>query len=98
MELHRRIQADLNKGEARNALARACFNCLGELRDRTQNQQHRTNGLSLVVAAIVLWKTVYPAKAIQKLKRLSGNLSEVLPHLSRLGWQHINLTGAMSSG
>ena len=46
----------LNKGEARNALARAVFfNRLGELRDRTyENQQHRTNGLSLVVEHINL--------------------------------------------
>jgi len=71
------------------------FNRLGELRDRTyENQQHRTNGLSLVVAAIVLWNTVYLGKAIQKLKRLRGNLSEeLLTHLSPLGWEHINLTG-----
>jgi Tn3 transposase DDE domain len=96
IELRRRIQAGLNKGEARNALARAVFfNRLGELRDRTyENQQHRTNGLSLVVAAIVLWNTVYLEKAIQKLKRVRGNLSEeLLTHLSPLGWEHINLTG-----
>jgi TnpA family transposase len=47
------------KGEARNALARAMFfNRLGELRDRTyENQRHRASGLNLVVAAIVLWNT-----------------------------------------
>ena len=47
IELRRRIQAGLNKGEARNALARAVFfNRLGELQDRSyENQQHRTNGL-----------------------------------------------------
>jgi len=34
--LRRRVQADLNKGEARNALARAVFmNRLGEIRDRS---------------------------------------------------------------
>jgi Tn3 transposase DDE domain len=33
-------------------------------------------------------------KAIQKLKRVRGNLSEeLLTHLSALGWEHINLTG-----
>jgi hypothetical protein len=59
-----------------------------------ENQQHRTNGLSLVIAAIVLWNTVYLEKAIQKLKRVRGNPSEeLLTHLSPLGWEHINLTG-----
>ena len=57
-------------------------------------QQHRTNGLSLVVAAIALWNTVYLEKAIQKLKRVRGGLSEeLLTHLSPLAWEHINLTG-----
>jgi len=57
--LRRRIHIGLNKGEARNALARAMFfNRLGELRDRTlENQQHRASGLNLVLAAIVLWNT-----------------------------------------
>src|SRR3979409_1103010 len=56
VELRRRVQAGLNKGEARNALARAVFfNRLGELRDlRPENQRHRASGLNLVVAAIVL--------------------------------------------
>lgn len=60
VELRRRIYVGLNKGEARNALARAVFfNRLGELRDRThENQRHRASGLNLVVASIVLWNTV----------------------------------------
>jgi TnpA family transposase len=62
IELRRRIHAGLNKGEARNALARAVFfNRLGELRDRTyENQRYRASGLNLVVAAIVLWNTALP--------------------------------------
>jgi TnpA family transposase len=45
-ELHRRAHARLNKGEARNALARAIFfHSLGELRDRTfENQFFRASG------------------------------------------------------
>jgi TnpA family transposase len=69
--LRRRIHIGLNKGEARNALARAVFfNRLGETaRDRTlENQQHRAGGLNLVVAAIVLWNTVYLERAIQALR------------------------------
>jgi transposase len=49
----------LNKGEARNALARATLFCqLGELRDRTfENQAYRASGLNLIVAAVILWNT-----------------------------------------
>jgi TnpA family transposase len=61
VELRRRVQAGLNKGEARNALARAVFfNRLGEIRDRSfEQQRYRASGLNLVTAAIVLWNTVY---------------------------------------
>ncbi|WP_353654497.1 Tn3 family transposase, partial [Citrobacter sp. Cb130] len=42
-----KIQAGLNKGEARNALARAVFmHRLGEIRDRgLENQSYRASGL-----------------------------------------------------
>ena len=55
-DLRRRTQAGLNKGEARNALARALFfNQLGELRDRRfENQSYRASGLNLLVAATIL--------------------------------------------
>ena len=54
--LRRRVTASLNKGEARNSLARAIFfNRLGEIRDRSfENQRHRASGLNLVTAAITL--------------------------------------------
>ncbi len=53
VELRRRVQVGLNKGEAKNALARAVFlNRLGELRDRSyENQRYRASGLNLVVSA-----------------------------------------------
>jgi TnpA family transposase len=55
------VQIGLNKGEARNSLARAVFfHRLGEIRDRSyENQRYRASGLNLVVAAIRLWNTVY---------------------------------------
>jgi hypothetical protein len=65
-EPRKRVQVGLNKGEARNALARAVFfNRQGELRDRTfENQRYRASGLNLVVLAIILWNTVYLERAI----------------------------------
>ncbi|WP_139343648.1 Tn3 family transposase, partial [Escherichia coli] len=47
VELRRRVHAGLNKGEARNALARAVFfNRLGEIRDRSfEQQRYRASAL-----------------------------------------------------
>lgn len=96
VELRRRVQSGLNKGEAKNALARAVFlNRLGEVRDRSfENQRYRASGLNLVVTAIILWNTVYLERAIQALRDSGQDIDEkLLPHLSPLGWEHINLTG-----
>ena len=95
-ELRRRVHVGLNKGEARNALARAVFfNRLGEMRDRSfENQRYRASGLNLVTAAIVLWNTVYLDRAVQALKDHGQAIDEdLLQYLSPLGWEHINLTG-----
>ncbi len=96
VELRRRVQIGLNKGEAKNALARAVFlNRLGEIRDRSfENQCYRASGLNLVVAAIILWNTVYLEWAVKALRDTGKNIDErLLSHLSPLGWEHINLTG-----
>ena len=70
VELRRRVHAGLNKGEARNALARAVFfNRLGEIRDRSfEQQRYRASGLNLVTAAVVLWNTVYLERAAHALR------------------------------
>jgi TnpA family transposase len=66
VELRRRVHAGRNKGEARNALARAVFFYRpGEIRDRSfEQQRYRASDLNLVTAAIVLWNTVYLARAV----------------------------------
>ena len=89
-ELRWQATAELNKGEARNALARAvCFHRLGRLRDRAvEAQQHRASGLALVTAAIALWNTVYLDRAIQSLRRQESVPEELLAHLAPVGWQH----------
>jgi len=94
--LRRRVQAGLNKGEARNALARAVFmHRLGEIRDRgLENQSYRASGLTLLTAAISLWNTVYIERAIDSLRRKGIPINEqLISHLSPLGWEHINLSG-----
>ena len=95
-QLRRQATAELNKGESRNALARAvCFHRLGRLHDRTaQTQQYRASGLALVTAAIVLWNTVYLGRALDAARCRGDVISDALmAHLAPLGWQHLNLTG-----
>ncbi len=96
VELRRRVHAGLNKGESRNALARAVFfNRLGEIRDRSfEQQRYRASGLNLVTAAIVLWNTVYLERAANALRDQGHAIDDsLLQYLSPLGWEHINLTG-----
>src|SRR5208282_5367979 len=82
--LRRRVNAGLNKGEARNALARAVFfNRLGETRDRSfENQRYRASGLNLVVVVIALWNTVYLERAILALREQQPVDDALLKHLS----------------
>jgi TnpA family transposase len=93
--LRRETGQELNKGEARNSLARAVFiHRLGEIRDRTyEDQQHRASGLNLVVTAIILWNTRYLERAVSALRQVETVPDALLAHLSPLGWEHVNLTG-----
>ncbi len=93
--LRRRVSAGLNKGEARNSLARAVFFYrLGEIRDRSyENQRYRASGLNLVVAAITLWNTVYLERATAASRQQREIDESLIPHIAPLGWNHINLTG-----
>lgn len=98
-EQRRRTGSILNKGEARNALARAIFfNCLGEQRDRTfKNQRHRASGLTLLTAltaAVTLWNTVYLDCAVRHLRGSGVEVpDELLTHVAPLSWEHVGLTG-----
>ena len=94
--LRRRSNAGLNKGEARNALARAVFFYrLGEMRDRSfESQAYRASGLNLLVAAIILWNTIYLERAFAELRRQGRDVRpELAKHVAPLGWEHIGLTG-----
>ncbi len=96
IDLRGRVHARLNKGEARNALARAVFLCrLGEIRDRSFGQQrYMTSSLTLVTALIALWNTVYIERSVRASSLPDQPVDPVLlKYLSPLGWEHINLTG-----
>ncbi|GJD22791.1 hypothetical protein RIVM261_077470 [Rivularia sp. IAM M-261] len=95
-QLRRKATSELNKGELQNSLRRAVFmHRLGELRDRSfEDQSLRASGLNLVIAAIVLWNTVYLENAVNWLKSQREVIpDEYLQHLSPMGWEHINLIG-----
>lgn len=95
-DLRRRVTAGLNKGEARNALARAIFfNRLGESRDRSyEDQMNRAGGLALLTAAVALWNAAHLPAAVAELRDRGEDIpEEKLGHLSPLGWEHITLTG-----
>ncbi len=95
-ELRRQVNRSLLKGEARNTLQRALMMYRqGIIRDRSlESQQYRASGLNLVVAAILVWNTVYLPHAIEAM-RLNGEEvpEEHFRHISPLGWEHIGLTG-----
>lgn len=94
--LRRLVTAELNKGEARNSLARAvAFHRLGRFRDRGhENQQTRAAALNLVTAAIILFNCRYLGRALGEMRSRGHTIDEALiPQLSPLGWDHINLTG-----
>lgn len=95
-ELRKMVTAELNKGEARNTLARAvAFHRLGRFRDRgLESQQTRAAALNLVTAAIILFNCRYLGRATDILrKRGMANIDEACSQISPLGWDHINLTG-----
>jgi TnpA family transposase len=58
---------------------------LGEIRDRTyENQQHRASGVSLLVAAIILWNTRYLERAVAALRQTEDIPDQLPAHLSPL--------------
>jgi TnpA family transposase len=95
-KLRTRVLSGLNKGESRNSLAKAVFFYRrGAVRDRSREDlQNKASGLNLVVAAIVLWNTVYLEQAVKALEKGGTPIPpECLPHISPLGWEHVNLVG-----
>jgi len=93
----RRILTQLNRTEARHALARAVFHGQrGQLRQRyREGQEDQLGALGLVVNAIVLWNTRYQNAALDQL-RDSQQLhvtEDDTRRLSPLGHNHINVLG-----
>ena len=94
--MRRRAHIGLNKGESHHALKNALrIGRQGEIRDRSSEGQHyRMAGLNLLAAIVIYWNTVRLDEAVRQRKRagLSAE-TELLAHISPLGWAHILLTG-----
>ena len=68
---------------------------LKHVKDRAANLAERPSGLNLLVAAIILWNTTYLERAVDHLCNQGHHPAfGDLAHLSPLGWEHINLSGA----
>ncbi|HET6522122.1 MAG TPA: Tn3 family transposase [Geminicoccaceae bacterium] len=95
-EVRRTTELELNKGEARDALARAvCLHRLGRFRARSlESQTTRASALNLVIAAVILWNTAYLHRAVMAF-RARGEVIDgaLLARLAPLGWEHVALTG-----
>ena len=95
-DMQRRAQIGLNKGEAHHALKNALrMGRQGEIRDRTAEGQHyRMAGLNLLGAIIIYWNTKYLGQAVVARRRAGLDCAtNLLVHISPLGWAHILLTG-----
>src|SRR6218665_2185441 len=101
VELRRRVHAGLNKGETRNALARAVFfNRLGEIRDRSfEQQRYRARDLNVVTAAIVLWNTVYlgsPQKTEKSYAKASRKRRSARSLAEKMARRSVDVAGEFS--
>jgi len=95
-DFRRRILLGLQKVEWKHALARAVFaHRQGQFHDADYHHQlNRASALNLVILCIVIWNTVYMARAVEHLKQHGTVIADdVLPHLSPLQWEHINFVG-----
>ncbi|MFM2044920.1 MAG: hypothetical protein RLY86_3496 [Pseudomonadota bacterium] len=90
------ILKKLSAYRQQNSLARAvAFHRLGRFRDPGhENQQVRAAALTLVTATIILFNCRYLAHALAAMRHRGMVIDEALiPQLSPLVWNHINLAG-----
>ena len=98
-ELRRRINTQLNKGEALHALRRFLVIAHeGILRRKDEDsQQNQAGCLNLLTNAVVVWNTVYMQAAIAQLRQEGFPIrDDDLAHLSPARYEHINPYGKYS--
>lgn len=98
-EWRRRVQVQLNKGEALHARRRFLVIAHeGKIRRKDEEEQnHQAGCLKLLTNAVVVWNTVYMQAAIEQLRRegIPVNDADVM-HLSPARYEHIDPYGKYS--
>ncbi|MBC8162373.1 MAG: Tn3 family transposase [Roseiflexaceae bacterium] len=92
----RRILTQLNRGEGRHRLARAVFyGQRGELRQRyREGQEDQLHALGLVVNAIIVWNTMYMARALEHIGQTGQPVNDAdVARLAPLRSAHLNVLG-----
>src|SRR5512135_2961763 len=95
-DYRRRIQAQLNKGEALHSLREfLMFANRGTLRKKQEEELMNQAGcLNLVTNAVVTWNTVYMAAVIEQLRAEDRTVNEEdIARLSQAHYEHINPYG-----
>ena len=95
-DYRRRINAQLNKGEALHALRQFLFfaNQGYIRRHQPEDQANQASCLNLVTNAVVTWNTIYMMEAIANLRAKGHAVSDSdLVHLSPAMYAHINRYG-----
>ena len=95
-DMQRRVQIELNKGEAHHALKNALrIGRQGEIRDRTSEGQHyRMAALNLLAAIVIYWNTARLSEAVARRQKEGLPVPpNQLAHTSPLGWAHIAHSG-----
>ncbi|WP_257296117.1 Tn3 family transposase [Endozoicomonas sp. YOMI1] len=104
-DYRRRILNQLNRGEARHAVARVarvaraiCHGQRGEIRKRyREGQEDQLGALGLVTNAVILWNTIYMQVSLDHLKNQGYPVrDEDVAHLSPLPIGHVNMLGQYS--
>lgn len=98
-DYRRRINLQLNKGEALHALRRFLFIAHeGQIRQRhLEAQLNQASCLNLVTNAVIVWNTVYMAAVLEQLSKEGRQFDEAdIKHLSPTRYEHLNVFGKYS--
>jgi TnpA family transposase len=95
-DYRRRVNLQLNKGEALHALRDFLFfGNKGKVRRKQEDDQlHQANCLNLLTNAVVVWNTVYIAAVLEQLRAKGEPVrDDDVAHLSPARFEHINHLG-----
>jgi len=95
--LRQSVQKALNRGEAYHRFRRAiAYVHAGKFRVKTEAEQQIWNECSRLIANAVIYYNTALLSRVYEQKRAAGDQQalEILPGISPVAWQHVNLCGA----